>query len=125
MLGKLANTELDVAHWDDAVAWYTDKLGLTVAYLETENRWAVLSLSEGRSGLILRGVEGLDTSVPGRVVPQIEVDDLDATISELRSRGVESLGDVNSATRQDGRSYRWVKLHDPENNLLRLYEGQV
>ena len=124
MFRKLANVEITVRGWREAVDWYTANLGLSVAYEEPENEWCVLSFDEGKSGLVLRGIGDLDTDLENRVVPQIQTDDLDETLNSLKQLGVKT-SDASQATRNDGRTYRWFKVHDPENNLLRIYEGTV
>ena len=64
------------------------------------------------------GVQSLDTCTANRCLPDILVDDLEATVSLLRSRGVEFRTGITTGEE----SYRTATLLDSEGNQLEIYE---
>jgi len=106
-----------VRDWRAALNWYQEKLGLGVAYVEDHHEFAVLGLPDG--GPVLHLVADSDRPAGGRnrCVPNLSVDDFDATLAELRRRGVE-IRDVHNDG-DDG--YRLATIVDPEGNELNLY----
>jgi predicted enzyme related to lactoylglutathione lyase len=74
-------------------------------------------LSGGGPVLHLVGDETRQPGHRNRCVPNIAVDDFDATLSDLRARGVQILDVVDDL--DDG--YRLARLADLEGNELNIY----
>lgn len=105
---------VQVRNFDAAVAWYRDVLGLTVLALEPDE-FCMLA-PPGTDGPAL----ALATDHPGRIparpgtgwTPTLVADDFDATVAELRQRGVTF--DAEEEGAEEG--YRLVRVLDPEGN---------
>jgi catechol 2,3-dioxygenase-like lactoylglutathione lyase family enzyme len=105
---------VQVANFDVAVAWYRDVLGLSVAVLEPDE--FCMLVPPGSKGPVL----ALATDHPDRIssrpgtgwTPTLVVEDLDATVAELRQRGVTF--DAEEEGADEG--YRLVRVRDPEGN---------
>jgi catechol 2,3-dioxygenase-like lactoylglutathione lyase family enzyme len=106
-----------VRDWPSALAWYREKLGFVVAYVEDDHRFAVLALSGGGPALHLVGDETREPGHRNRCVPNIAVDDFDATLADLAARGVTIVNVVDDP--DDG--YRLARLADLEGNELNIY----
>ena len=111
---------LFVTVWDLArmVAFYRDDLGLEVEFEEPGH---VVFLRFGAAGQSLALHAGRDGEAPDRVPAQhwfsaLDVDDLDATITALRARG------VTVGAPFDVPAGRAAKLRDPEGHVLELHE---
>ncbi len=107
---------VQVVNFDAAVEWYRDVLGLSVRYLEP-NEFCVLAPPDS-TGTAL----ALATDHPDRIsarpgigwAPTLAVGDFDATIAELRQRGVTFDADEEGADE----GYRLVRVLDPEGNPI-------
>jgi catechol 2,3-dioxygenase-like lactoylglutathione lyase family enzyme len=108
-----------VAHWPAAVQWYTDVLGFTVAHREEDDRFALLVLPGGGAGLALVGEHQVTLGTENRVMANIAVDDLDATLAELGGRGAGVEAGIDDGHDE---GYRLGRIRDPEGNLIQLYE---
>lgn len=99
-----------------AVAWYRDVLGLSVLALEPDE--FCMLVPPGSKGPAL----ALATDHPDRIssrpgtgwAPTLVVDDFDATVAELRQRGVSF--DAEEEGADEG--YRLVRVLDPEGNPI-------
>ena len=110
---------VQVANFAVAVDWYRDVLGLAVVYLEP-NEFCVLAPpgSPESSAPVL----ALATDHPDRISPRpgsgwaptLAVDDFDATVAELRQRGVT----FDAAEEGADEGYRLVRVLDPEGNAI-------
>jgi catechol 2,3-dioxygenase-like lactoylglutathione lyase family enzyme len=110
---------VQVANFDAAVDWYRDVLGLSVLYLEP-SEFCMLAPpdSTGSPAASL----ALATDHPDRIprqpgsgwAPTLIVDDFDATVAELRQRGVTF--DAEEEGADEG--YRLVRILDPEGNPI-------
>jgi catechol 2,3-dioxygenase-like lactoylglutathione lyase family enzyme len=110
---------VQVANFDASVAWYRDVLGLAVLYLEP-GEFCMLAPpdSPARPAPTL----ALATDHPDRIsaqrgsgwAPTLIVDDFDATIAELRDRGVTF--DAEEEGADEG--YRLVRILDQEGNPI-------
>jgi len=118
MLKKLDIVVIQVKDWDKAVQWYTEKLGLKVAYKEDDDKWCQLSFPEGDAKLALLGWGAEGNDGKNRCLPDILVDNLNLTVKELESKGVTFKGDI----RGGDEGFRIATLEDPEGNELQLYE---
>jgi len=107
---------VQVREFDAAVAWYRDVLGLSVLSLEREE--FCMLVPPGSSGPAL----ALATDHPDRIAgrpgtgwaPVLVVEDFDATVAELRHRGVSF--DALEEGAVEG--YRLVRVLDPEGNAI-------
>lgn len=116
MLRKLDLVSLRVRDWPAAVAWYTDKLGLTVEGAH-DDPFCMMSFPEGDTFLALDGTNPV-AEAKGNCIPSILVDDLPQTVSELTRRGVTFSRDLE----ENDEGYRMATLVDLEGNPVNLYE---
>ena len=117
VLQRIDMVAMYVRDWPSALVWYRDKLGFVGAYVEDDHRFAVLALSGGGPVLHLVGDETRQPGHRNRCVPNIAVDDFDATLADLAARGVQILDVVDDS--DDG--YRLALLADLEGNELNIY----
>jgi len=116
-LQQMMMVTVQVSDFDTTRAWYTDVLGLSVGWLEP-GEFCVLSLPGGGPALALA------TDHPERIAggpatgwtPIVSVEDLDATVAELRARGVP----FDAAEEGADEGYRLVRIADPEGNVIGL-----
>ena len=105
---------VQVRDFDLAVAWYRDVLGLSVLELEPDE-FCVLA-PPGSEGPALALATDHPDRIPARPgagwTPTLVVDDFDATVAELRQRGVTF--DAEEEGADEG--YRLVRVLDPEGN---------
>ncbi len=117
MLQRIDMVVIYVHDWPAALSWYEAKLGFSTAYREDDHRFAVLGLPDGGPVLHLVGDQDRPLGTRNRCVPNLAVDDYDATLAELQNRGVQILEVINDT--DDG--YRLARLADPEGNELNIY----
>ncbi len=118
----LAVTTLVVTDLDQAKSFYEDKLGLTL--LEETPATARFGAGKGSQLTIRRG----QPSAGGQTVMHFEVDDVEAVVRELSSRGVtfeeyETPKTVNFIAQFGPARGAWFK--DPAGNVIGLREGPV
>ena len=107
-----------------AVAFYTELLGFEVRMQPPGAGFAALERGELRLLLNEPGAGGAGQATP-RGVPepggwnrfQLEVEDLDAVMLELRDRGISLEGEIVT-----GRGGRQILVADPADNLVELFE---
>jgi catechol 2,3-dioxygenase-like lactoylglutathione lyase family enzyme len=119
---SLAVTTLVVTDLDVAKRFYADQLGLTL--LDENPVSCRFGAGKGSQLTIRRG----QPPAPGQTVMHFEVDDIEAAIGELRSRGVafesyESPRTVDFIAQIGPARGAWFK--DPAGNVLGLREGPV
>ena len=109
------HVSVNVRELDEAVAFYTEVLGLEVLprpSLRVDGVW--LGLPDGRQVHLI-----VDADHVAEVGPHfaVAVPDLDAAVAELRARGVEvsRVVDVPTGARQ-------CFLHDPAGNRIELHQ---
>jgi len=113
---------VQVRDFNTATQWYQSVLGLTVLWVEPDE-FCMLA-PPGSSGPAL----ALATDHPDRIpaspgvgwTPTLTVDDFDATVTELQSRGVTFDADEEGA--EEG--YRLVRIRDPEGNPIGITTNQ-
>lgn len=103
--------ELVVSDWPAALAWYRDRLGLSVLLTDEPNRYALLSAGSCRLAL----KAGAPAAGSTKLV--FHVDDLDAALARLAGRGVLPVGPV----RESAEGYRAVTLADPDGHRLDVF----
>jgi catechol 2,3-dioxygenase-like lactoylglutathione lyase family enzyme len=96
---KIATVALVVADYDEAIAWYTDKLGFRLMQdveLCGGKRWVTVAPSDGAGAhLLLARAEGdeqlsrIGDQTGGRVAFFLETDDFQRDYEAMVARGVE------------------------------------
>ena len=125
MLGRIEHVALAVADLDEAIAHYRDLWGLDVAHRERVEDQGVeeAMLPLGESHLQLLGPTGDDTVV-GKFIARkgeglhhiaYEVDDLESTLAELKSKGVPL---IDEKPRRGGRGHSVAFVHPKGNHGL-------
>ena len=107
-----------VKDWEAALRFYSETLGIPVAFESAEMGWA--QLDTGECSLALERLDPDDPEAPallGRYVGvSLRVHDIDATFEHLVARGVEFVGPPETQP--------WggvlAHLKDPEGNTLTL-----
>ena len=94
---SLATVTLVVADYDEAIAWYGDKLGFSLESdidLGGGKRWVTVSAGEGGSRLLLAKADGaaqisaIGNQTGGRVAFFLETDDFARDHAAMLSKGV-------------------------------------
>ena len=120
---KLFAVRVFVTDWKRAIRFYSETLGMTIAYQSDEMGWAQMGPGEGQ--LALEQVDPSDEegrALVGRFVGvSLQVPDIFATCKVLAERGVEFVGPPEK------QSWGGVLAHlrDPDGNILTLlgYRG--
>jgi catechol 2,3-dioxygenase-like lactoylglutathione lyase family enzyme len=113
MLGGVEQVWFWVADMDRALAFYTGALGLRLVHRHGDE-WA--ELDAGTVQLALHGGAGGERPMGGTVV--FEVEDIDASMFAMRTRGVvfdEHVGEVDGVA-------RFASFTDPDGNRLQVIE---
>ena len=116
MLKQLAMVSVSVKDWQAAVSWYGEKLGLTASGLH-EDPFCLMKFPEGEAVIALDGTGQAD-GAPGNWHPVVEVDDLRATVAELKRRGVQFSRELKAS--EEG--FRTAMILDPEGNQIELFD---
>ena len=125
MLGKIEHIALAVADIEAAIAHYRDIWGLEVSHREQVEDQGVdeAMLPLGESHLQLLGPTSPDTTV-GKFIERrgeglhhiaYEVDDLEATLDQLRAKGVPL---IDERPRKGGRGHMVAFVHPKGNHGL-------
>jgi predicted enzyme related to lactoylglutathione lyase len=117
MLKSLNIVQIQVGDWESALQWYTEKLGLRAEAVH-EHPFCLLAFPEGETVIGLDGTSPVEPGGRNRCIPTILVDDLEATVAELRARGVTVVGEIEGGDE----GYRVISITDPEGNVIKLYE---
>ena len=125
MLGKIEHVAIAVADLEGAIAHYRDVWGLEVSHRERVEDQGVeeAMLPLGDSYLQLLGATGPNTTVGkflerrGQGLHHIayEVDDLEATLAELKGKGVAL---IDERPRLGGRGHMVAFVHPKSNHGL-------
>ena len=113
---RVAMVTVQVREVDAALQWYRDVLGLEVQWFEA-GEFATLAAQESDTPVLAIATDHPEriSATPGTGwTPTLEVQDLDAAVAELRSRGV--VFDAGEEGADEG--YRLVRVRDPEGNVL-------
>jgi catechol 2,3-dioxygenase-like lactoylglutathione lyase family enzyme len=114
---------IGVDDFEKAKDFYGETLGLRYSVLDEENRLMTLHLAGDRDTLLY---ESPSFSPAGYTVLNFEVDDIDAAVDELSSRGVkfeqydEMTQDEKGVMREGGPPIAWFK--DPAGNVLSVLQ---
>ena len=125
LLKRLDNIDVICTDVDALVSFYGDVLGLELRLpYESGQGWAGFRAGDVVIYFIDEGVGPHPAprftggeNPPGIDSFAFEVDDLDAAIAELDSRGVSWAGEIVSSE-----WYRYRGFHDPEGNLVYITE---
>jgi len=118
---KLFAVRVFVTDWDRAIRFYSETLGMPVAFRSDEIGWAQMATGEGQ--LALERVDPSDQegqALIGRFVGvSLQVSDILMTYQTLAERGVEFLAPPEKQS--------WggmlTHLRDPDGNILTLLGG--
>jgi len=110
---------------DAAIPFYVDALGFSVA-MHPAPAFAALSKGDLRLLLNRAGAGGGGQSMPDGTTPspggwnriQVEVEDLDATVADMRSKGCVFRSDII-----EGIGGRQIIVGDPSGNPVELFEA--
>ena len=115
---------IGVDDFEKAKDFYGETLGLRFTVLDEENGLMTLHLAGDRDTLLY---ESPSFSPAGYTVLNFEVDDIDAAVDELSSRGVkfeqydEMTQDEKGVMREGGPPIAWFK--DPAGNVLSVLQA--
>jgi len=87
-VGALA---LVVRDYDEAIAWYTDKLGFSLiedTVLNAHKRWVVIRASDGGADLILAKASKPEDQTGDRVFLFLYTEKFDETYADMKVKGV-------------------------------------
>lgn len=118
MIKKVKFLGIPVANQDRALAFYTEKLGLTVLTdreFTEKQRWIELKIPGADTGLALFTPDGLENQVGTFLNTAFETASVERTYRELSEKGVEFLG---PPTKESWGSY--VLMKDSEGNTICL-----
>jgi lactoylglutathione lyase len=124
---ELTQIRLIVSDFPAAFRFYRDVLGLTPQESSDAGPYAKFSLPQGSAAIALHDRADLAQVLPEltstseggeRTLIVIKVDDVDATLAQLRERGAKIEKD---ASERWGR-LRVAYLRDPEGNLIELQQ---
>ena len=113
---KLAFVRIFVRDWPRAVKFYSETLGIPLAFQSEPMGWAELDTGEAQLALE-RSTPGEEEELVGRFLGvSLSVADVDACYEELRGRGVDFLAPPERMP------WGGVLAHfrDPEGNVLTL-----
>ena len=117
----MASVRYIVDNVEDAVRFYRDLLGFSVE-MHQPSKFAALSRGDLRllvnaPGAGSAGMAGGDPRPGGWSRFQIETDDLDSMIDELRGAGATFRGQIAEA-----KAGRQILLEDPSGNVVELFQ---
>ncbi len=113
---RLTMVTVQVRDFDAAVAWYRDVLGLAVLFTQP-NEFAMLAPPGSEEPVLALATDHPDRISPRPGIgwtPTLVVEDFDATVAELRQRGVT----FDAAEEGADEGYRLVRVLDPEGNPI-------
>jgi predicted enzyme related to lactoylglutathione lyase len=122
VIGRVGRVAVPVTDQDGAIAFYTEKLGCTVAAdIDAGGyRWVEVAPPGGGTTLaIVPPPEGGPTGIDTNVI--LTTEDIDEAHGELRNRGVDVDDEVS---RMGGPVPPMFWFRDPEGNKLLIVEDQ-
>ncbi len=111
MIDSISAVWLPVTDMDRSVGFYRDALGLDV--VEREGGWTEVTAGDQIIGLN----SGESPAGEGGAVIAFNVQDIDSTVAELRTRGVQFAGEVSE--------HPWGRIApftDPDGNSLQVIQ---
>jgi predicted enzyme related to lactoylglutathione lyase len=116
MLKRINFVSVPVRDQDRALAFWTEKVGLTIATdqpMGEGRRWIELKIPGAQTGLVLHTPPGHEDRIGSFQNLSFGVDDVDKTYRELSERGVEF---TQPPTKEPWGSYAIFK--DPDGNTF-------
>lgn len=92
MIKGIKFASIPVADQDRALEFYTTRLGLRVitdAPFSGTQRWIELGIPRAETKIVLFTADGQDKMIGGFMNVAFMADDVEATVKELKARGVE------------------------------------
>jgi len=122
---KVISVRYIVVDVDECVKFYTELLGFEVVLAPPASGFAMLSKGNLRILLNEPGAGGAGQSMPDGTVPtpggwsrfQLEVDDIESVIKDLRNKNARFRNDLVTA-----KAGKQILLMDPAGNLIELFE---
>ncbi len=105
--------ELRTSHWEQAVAWYREALGLRVLVRVVDDGYALFEAGETRLALLARKTAG---EASPRWSLGFEVDNLDMVAQRLLEAGSPI-----TRPRDDPEGFQEIITSDPDGNTIRLF----
>lgn len=103
MLQKIKNTNVLVQGYDDAVKFYTEKMGLELQDNFPEHHWVALAFPGNKEQLVTfcLAIEEADKALVGRQTGSyplfiLEVEDCAVVYEQWKTKGVEFIGDITA-----------------------------
>lgn len=126
---KLSNVRLLVKDYAKCFEFYSDRLGLEVAWGSADSGYASFKVADGIEGFALfpsdamaEAVGNADKTLPvgyrEKSLISFSVENVDVAYKELSAKGVKF---INTPTDMPGWGMRTVNLRDPEDNLIELF----
>ena len=119
LLKKISVVQFNVTNWDQAKAFYAEKIGLPVSFdMGTEVGWCEFG-QQGQTTLAINlWRDGEKPAGGGGATPVFDVDDCVAAVAELRSRGVK----CDDAVAIPG-MVTYANVYDPEGNRFQIAQS--
>jgi predicted enzyme related to lactoylglutathione lyase len=116
----ISYVHLLVEDWPMALQFYRDIVGLEVEQLFELDQWVSFELTGAKLVVYGGGVGSMQPKGADKnaFVPNVECDDLDATVAELEARGVPFI----APPEENADGYRLATFVDPEGNRVQLFE---
>jgi hydroxymethylpyrimidine/phosphomethylpyrimidine kinase len=112
MLVDLYLIELTVCDWSTALAWYRDRLGLSVVLTDEPNRYALLAAGPGRVAI------KAGNPTPGTTKLVFHVRGLDAELARLAAHNLIPDGPIKMSPE----GYRSARFRDPDGHRIEIFE---
>jgi catechol 2,3-dioxygenase-like lactoylglutathione lyase family enzyme len=100
MIKGIKFASIPVRNQDKALEFYTQKLGLKVitdSPFDGTQRWIELGMPRAETKLVLFTADGQEKMIGGFMNVTFMADDVEATVDELKARGVEFVQDAQKA----------------------------
>jgi predicted enzyme related to lactoylglutathione lyase len=100
MIKSVKFVSIPVRNQDQALEFYTKKLGLKVvtdAPFDEKQRWIELAIPRAETKLVLWTGEGLDKMIGGFMNVAFCAEDVEATAKEMKAKGVEFVQEPKKA----------------------------
>jgi predicted enzyme related to lactoylglutathione lyase len=100
MIKAIKFASVPVRDQDKALEFYTKKLGFKVftdAPFDGNQRWIELAIPRAETKLVLFTAQGQETMIGGFMNISFTTDDVEATVKEMKEKGVEFVQDAKKA----------------------------
>ena len=114
MIKQLKFVSIPTRDQDRALAFWTEKMGFTVATDQPmgPQRWIELSIPGAQTGVVLFTPEGQEDRIGTFFNASFQCDDVDYTYGQLKERGV----DISPPEKQPWGTY--ARFRDPDGNTF-------